>query len=150
MLGVRIGFEETEYSVNEGDGSVTVFVAVLGTTRPSDDVEVTLNTRDGSATSSGLILFPSLWYFIVCFFNTAPRDYRSVVNQILTFSPTTSRIPVTVVIEDDDVIESLENFFATLTLFRSPPGSDVELNPTEAEISITDNEGKPVSKFHTL
>lgn len=60
MLGVRIGFEETEYSVNEGDGSVTVFVAVLGTTRPSDDVEVTLNTRDGSATSSGLILFPSL------------------------------------------------------------------------------------------
>lgn len=55
VLGVRIGFEETAYSVNEGDGTVRVFVAVLGDNRPSGNVEVTLNTRDGSATSSGLL-----------------------------------------------------------------------------------------------
>ena len=51
----RIGFERTEYVVDEGDGSVTVVVRVLDGTL-SGDVEVEFNTIDGSATTLGNFL----------------------------------------------------------------------------------------------
>ena len=49
---VQIGFEETDYSVNEEDGSVTLFVRVLSG-ELSSDVEIGFTTRDGTATSTG-------------------------------------------------------------------------------------------------
>ena len=51
--GVRIGFEESLYTVDEDAGTVTVSVRVLDG-QLSSEVEVQLNTQDGSATSSGL------------------------------------------------------------------------------------------------
>ena len=47
-----IGFEQTEYVVDEEDGSVTVGVRVLNGNL-SAEVEVELTTTDGTATSSG-------------------------------------------------------------------------------------------------
>ena len=49
---VQIGFEETEYSVSEEDGSVTLFLRVLSGELTSD-VEIGFSTDDGSATSTG-------------------------------------------------------------------------------------------------
>ena len=50
----RIGFESTEYVVDEDDGSVTVVVSILDG-ELSGDVLVNISTTDGSATSSGKI-----------------------------------------------------------------------------------------------
>ena len=43
-----IGFEESVYFVNEGDGTVTVAVVVRDG-EPSGDVTVEVNTADGTA-----------------------------------------------------------------------------------------------------
>ena len=52
--GVTIGFVETEYSVDEDDGSALVTVAVLSG-ELSEDVVVGFNTQDDTAT--GLLTF---------------------------------------------------------------------------------------------
>ena len=52
FAAATIGFEETLYTVNEGDGQVVVGVAVLAG-ELSRDVVVSMETEDGSATSTG-------------------------------------------------------------------------------------------------
>lgn len=81
------------------------------------------------------------------FFNTAPSDYDAIINEVLTFSPSVTRLPVNIPIEDDDIVETVENFFASLSLRSSPPGSDVDVNPSQAEIRITDNDGMKILTY---
>ena len=52
-------------------------------------------------------------------------------------------MPVSISIEDDNIDEVLENFFASLTLVSSDE-DNVLLEPNEAEISIVDNDGNLV------
>ena len=58
----------------------------------------------------------------------------------LTFGPSDTRQTVTVNINNDDIVEELENLFASLTL--GTPGANVEVDPDRAEISIVDNDGE--------
>ena len=72
---------------------------------------------------------------------SGPEDYRSPSDSILTFSPGTTSVPVSIPIVDDDIVEELENFFASLTLISSEEDS-IQIRPDGAEIFITDNDGK--------
>ena len=54
----------------------------------------------------------------------------------------TVAIPIT---EEDDIVESVEQFFARLVLTDSDTDIDVELSPAETAIQITDNDGKSIS-----
>jgi hypothetical protein len=114
----RIGFERTEYVVDEEDGSVTVVVRVLDGTL-SGDVEVEFTTADGSATSS------------------APVDYTST-SRTLTFGPSTTSQSVNIPINNDDVVETVENFIASLTL--GTEDANVVINPARTTVSINDND----------
>ena len=69
----------------------------------------------------------------------APVDYTSTTNT-LTFGPTVTRLPVTIPITDDNVVESIENFFANLDL--TTPGANVVINPATTEIRIDDDDRK--------
>jgi hypothetical protein len=113
----RIGFERTEYVVDEEDGSVTVVVRVLDGTL-SGDVEVEFNTIDGSATTSG-------------------PDYARTT-PILTFGTSTTNQSVTIPINNDDVVETVEDFIANLTLRTL--GANVVLNPSITTVNINDND----------
>ena len=60
---VRIGFEETLYTVREDEGTVEVDVAVLSGTL-SSDVVVTMVTSDADA--EGKLHSTGLQYLVVC------------------------------------------------------------------------------------
>ena len=64
----------------------------------------------------------------------APVDFGGAAVDF-TFGPGVSRLCVEVTIEDDDILEDEEDFFATLT--TTDP--DVILNPDEARVVITED-----------
>ena len=51
-----------------------------------------------------------------------------------------TRLPVTIPITDDNVVESIENFFASLSLRTA--GANVVINPATTEIMINDDDGE--------
>ena len=67
---------------------------------------------------------------------TDPDDYEAV-NAKLTFNSTRSRACVTVVIEDDDLLENTEEFQLSLTSDED----QVILDPDSTVVSITDTDG---------
>ena len=69
----------------------------------------------------------------------APTDYTAL-SQTLTFQPGTTRISVEISIENDDIVESVENFFAGLTL--ETPEANVVVDPAGAEIRINDTDSE--------
>lgn len=64
------------------------------------------------------------------------------MSRLLTFSPSTSSIEVTITINEDNIDEPVENFSPRLTL-QSSDGGDVRLSPDRAEVSILDIARKP-------
>ena len=70
---VVIGFEETIYSVNEGNGTAVVYVALLDGSLAGGEVEVTVVTMDGQAVGKPLNV------------NTQPQ-YAQVVRMSLSLS----------------------------------------------------------------
>ena len=75
----------------------------------------------------------------------APTDYIATT-QVLTFGPEVTQFTVAIPItEEDDIVESVEQFFARLVLTDSDTDIDVELSPAETAIQITDNDGKSIS-----
>ena len=73
--------------------------------------------------------------------STAPADYTQITSQALSFDSNNLRRIVPVVITDDNIVESLEQFFASLTVnIGQYPG--VTVNPDRATVIITDNDGK--------
>ena len=59
---------------------------------------------------------------------------------ILTFGTSTTNQSVTIIINDDDVVETVEDFIANLTLRTL--GANVILNPSITTVSINDNDCK--------
>ena len=114
-----IGFEETIYSASESSGVIEVAVAVLQG-ELSDDVPVRIFTEDGTALSSS--------------------DYTSV-DQIFTFSPTSTRITISVSISDDSIDEDNEYFRGRLELNQSVGERNVQIEPDEAQLLILDDDG---------
>ena len=68
----------------------------------------------------------------------APSDYTSVVQQVVTFDPGVTELSVSVPIVDDDILENVEMFTATLVA-QDP--SVVEVVQGTADVSILDNDG---------
>ena len=54
-IGVRFGFGPVQYTVNEGAGSVTLFVALLEGTLERE-VNLQFSTVEGTATGSGIVI----------------------------------------------------------------------------------------------
>ena len=66
---------------------------------------------------------------------------------MLTFGPGTTRFEQAVTItEGDNIAETIEQFFARISLTDSSTDVDVQLNPSEAAIQIIDND----SKYHHI
>ena len=70
----------------------------------------------------------------------APGDYTSVT-QLLTFTPSTTRLSVSIPITNDNVTESPEALISRLTGLI-PNDTSVVLNPDEAVIQIIDDDRK--------
>ena len=63
----------------------------------------------------------------------------------LTFDESTDRLPVTITIIDDSILESTEDFFAML----ATSDAAVNFNPQQATINILeDNDGKSISLLY--
>ncbi|CAI8032797.1 hypothetical protein GBAR_LOCUS18524, partial [Geodia barretti] len=114
-----IGFREPSYTVVEGEGSVTVEVELRsGTIPPGNEVVVTFSTANQGA--------------------VAPGDYTSR-QMPLTFSSTSTRIPVTIPIIDDSDIEDIERFLANLQIDAND-FPDITVEPEQATIDIISND----------
>ena len=70
---------------------------------------------------------------------TVEVDFTAT-SQLLVFNAATSEHTVMIPIIDDDLLEHVESFSATLTLLASD--DQVSLSPSEATITILDNDGK--------
>ena len=122
FAGVTIGFNRTNYSVNEADGSVALTVQILDGILDRTAV-VNFFTTDGSATS------------------TAPVDFMAVMGSDIVFNAgTISNIEV-VTIVNDGVLENVENFFGNLATNDSAviiaPGMttvDIVEDPTDSKL----------------
>ena len=71
---------------------------------------------------------------------TAPGDYISVINHQLRFDPRIQRSTLSISIIDDAVDEAEEEFMASLTLVTTS-GRNVQVNPDQTTIKITDDDG---------
>ena len=69
----------------------------------------------------------------------APGDYTSR-QMPLTFSSTSTRIPVTIPIIDDSDIEDIERFLANLQIDAND-FPDITVEPEQATIDIISNDG---------
>ena len=76
----------------------------------------------------------------------APADYQTVTRMI-TFSSSVSTASITVTIFDDSIFESTENFVGNLVDPQSQ--NRVFLMPSIANVTIMDNDGKPID-FSTI
>ena len=69
------------------------------------------------------------------------QDYTSQ-SVLLTFSATNTRLTVPTSILDDSTNENTEDFFARLQ-FEVAPSVNVQIQPQQATIRITDDDGTP-------
>jgi hypothetical protein len=114
--GTGIAFDNDNITVNEGDGTATVYVVLTGNVAGGFTVDFA--TADGSA--------------------AAPGDYTTTTGQ-LTFVGTDGETqPITVPIIDDNIIESLENLLVNLSNIST---TLIPINENQATINIIDNDG---------
>ena len=73
------------------------------------------------------------WYF-----TAAPGDYGNLTDVAVTFQPSDTSLQVQVLINDDSILESEENFFGRLVA-QNP--SIVNIFAPTATVSITDDDG---------
>ena len=124
FVGVRVGFDPMDYSVDESAGSINLTIRILEGTleRP---VTVSFSTMDGTATS------------------TAPsNDFVAVANQDVVFDPSTDSRNVAVTIVEDNRAEVTENFYGNL----STSDGSVQLSPDSARVDILES-SRVDSKF---
>ena len=75
-------------------------------------------------------------------FPPGSSDYNSTT-QILSFmsgQTIGTQIPITISITNDGIAENIESFFGSLSL--QPTALNVSVSPDQAEVFITDNDGK--------
>ena len=111
---VEIGFEELSYRVSEGAGSVTLVAVLSGAISSSENVSVVVTTMDGTA--------------------VAIEDYGQLGGTLLTFTADMPTRAVSVVIEDDMLLELDQYFFVELS------GNRISADASVARVTITDND----------
>lgn len=77
------------------------------------------------------------------------EDYTSTT-QLLTFSDTTTQHDISIFINDDNVNEGLEQFFAGLEFESVDIGKTIQLNPNTVTIKITDNDGQLLTSCNEI
>ena len=111
---VEIGFSPDEYRVDEDAGSVELTVLVLsGEIEEGSSVTLSVRTIDGIA--------------------VVDEDYTELT-ETLTFDADTLMVPVTVMIEDDMLLELDQHFFVELS------GNRVSDSASVARVTILDND----------
>ena len=108
------------YSGSESSGVIEVMVAVLQG-ELSDDVAVRIFTEDGTAVSSS--------------------DYTSL-DRTLTFSPTNTRMLISVAVQDDNIDEDDEYLIGRLELDPAGGQINIQIQPDEARLLIQDDDGE--------
>ena len=86
-------------------------------------------------------LYISVKIYFTSIILTAPVDYTST-SRTLTFGPSTTSQSVNIPINNDDVVETVENFIASLTL--GTEDANVVINPARTTVSINDNDGTEI------
>ena len=121
ILGT-VQFTTTDYLVNEGDGTVSLNVALV-------------------RTGSGSVTVP---YVVVP--GTAPASrYGSVGGGTVTFPPGVSQTQITIPIVDDSVVEAPQTFSVNL---QPVTGGTVTLGTQfSAQVTISDNDGDNTVEF---
>ena len=117
------GFSVTDYEVNEASGTVELEVSVLrNRIAAGARVVVSYSTTPGSATSE------------------SRPDFEPVTGELI-LSSTSTVVTFAIPIVNDDVFEGSESFVVTL---KKADGRDtLRLSPSEATVTINDNESLP-------
>ena len=115
-----IGFEQEVYIGSESSGEILVSIGVLQG-ELSGPVVVRMYTMDGSALSS--------------------RDYESL-NTTITLSPGVPSVNISVKVMDDKIDENRESLLARLRLEPADEDQNVQIQPDEATLLITDDDGR--------
>ena len=134
---VLIGWDNTSYTSGEpGSASVCAWIIQGEIAR---DVFVNYSTADGTAQGNAKTYHDK--HKLTIDSETGGDDFVAVINMPLVFSPSGADSPQcgVVLIEDDSVLESTENFLVILTV----DDRAVSLSSTVATISILDNDRKP-------
>ena len=115
-----IGFEQEVYTGSESSEEILVSIGVLQG-ELSGPVVVRMYTMDGSALSS--------------------RDYESL-NTTITLSPDVLSVNISVKVVDDKIDENRESLLARLRLEPADEDQNVQIQPDEATLLITDDDGR--------
>ncbi|MDF4223485.1 Calx-beta domain-containing protein, partial [Maribacter sp. M208] len=119
IAGTGISFQNDDIVVSEADGTATINVMLTG--RVQGGISLDYTTNNDSAIE--------------------PGDYvRTFGTLNFTGNSDTEVLPITVTIEDDTTIETLESLFVDLSNFSN---SLVNINDDQGTISITDNDNIP-------
>ena len=108
------------YTGSESSEEILVSISVLQG-QLSGPVVVRMYTMDGSALSS--------------------RDYDSI-NTTITLSPGVPSVNISVKVVDDEIDENRENLVARLRLEPADEDQNVQIQPDEATLLITDDDGR--------
>ena len=115
-----VGFEQEVYTGSESSEEILVSIGVLQG-ELSGPVVVRMYTMDGSALSS--------------------RDYESL-NTTITLSPDVPSVNISVKVMDDKIDENRESLLARLRLEPADEDQNVQIQPDEATLLITDDDGR--------
>ena len=115
-----VGFEQEVYTGSESSEEILVSIGVLQG-ELSGPVVVRMYTMDGSALSS--------------------RDYESL-NTTITLSPDVLSVNISVKVMDDKIDENRESLLARLRLEPADEDQNVQIQPDEATLLITDDDGR--------
>ena len=114
---VTVGFSATEYTVSEGAG--TVSITVEATPAPTQQVQVRLSTRNGTAMSGS--------------------DYVAV-NTTVTFAVNDTTETVDVTIVNNNSVEDSESFSVNLETITGQTGVAISETNGDATVEITDDD----------
>ncbi|WP_396633667.1 Calx-beta domain-containing protein [Maribacter sp. R86514] len=119
LAGTGISFQNDDIIVSEADGTATINVMLTGKVQGGISLDYTTNNDSA----------------------IEPGDYQTTSGTLnFTGTSDTEILPITVPIEDDDIIENLESLFVDLSNFSN---SLVNINDDQGTISITDNDNIP-------
>lgn len=142
---VTVGFRPTSYSEEEGQAIVFTVEILEGQAQAS--ILVNFITGDVSATGKQLIINMCSVYCII-YHALASIDYTST-SQILSFSPGTTRLTVSVPTINDGVFEGDEVFEAILSL-PEVGSARVNLRDERAAAVIEDNDGEELPNYSSM
>lgn len=142
---VTIGFDPSNYTVNEGEGSVSLTVRVLEESiNPARTISVRATTVDDSAIGMCMCITTHrlIYNIIITCKPAAPSDYEAA-SVVLTFSSFVTSQTVDIQVVDDNSAEEDEVFMVMLELVNSSSDAfSVLLEPDVAIVTVLISDGE--------